>query len=214
MDALILVDLQNDFTPATADKPAGALAVPEGNDVVPIANQLIGRFPLVVATQDWHPPDHRSFASQHPGRDVFDTIELDGLEQILWPDHCVQHTTGAEFLPTLTVDRVDRVFRKGTDRDIDSYSGFYDNGHRKATGLADYLKQQGVDTVYILGLATDVCVKHTAVDAVRLGFETCVIYDACRGVDMAPGDVDRAWQQMREAGAALVHSERLLPDAG
>ena len=213
MQALLLVDLQNDFTPATDQKPAGALAVPDGNAVVPIANRLMPYFNLVVATQDWHPPDHRSFASQHAGCDVFDVIELDGLTQVLWPDHCVQNTTGADFLPELHTQRFDKVFQKGTNRDIDSYSGFYDNGHRLATGLADYLNQREVDTVYILGLATDVCVLYTALDACRLGFTTRVICDACRGVNMKAGDVENAWQQMREAGACLTHSQAIAKQA-
>jgi len=214
MDALILVDLQNDFTPETDRKPAGALAVPAGNDVVPLANALQPDFALVVASQDWHPPDHLSFASQHPGRDVFDVIELNGRPQILWPDHCLQHTKGAAFLPDLDMQRVARVFQKGMDRHIDSYSAFFDNGHEKATGLADYLKDREVDRVTILGLATDVCVKYTALDARRLGFETRVIHDACRGVNMNPGDVDRAWAEMREAGATLVDSQTIRGRGG
>jgi nicotinamidase/pyrazinamidase len=210
MQALLLVDLQHDFTPATAQKPDGSLAVPGGNEVVEVANRVMPEFDLVIATQDWHPPDHRSFASQHPGRAVFEVIELEGLQQILWPDHCVQHTQGAAFLPGLNTDRITTVFQKGTDRDIDSYSGFYDNGHRETTGLADYLNDQGVDTVYILGLATDVCVLYTTLDACRLGYETYVITDGCRGVNMNEGDVDAAWQQMRQAGARFIKSDQLV----
>jgi len=209
MQALILVDVQNDFTPETEQKSRGALAVPEGNVAAEVANRAIPRFNLVVATQDWHPPDHRSFASQHPGHEVFDVIDLDGLEQILWPDHCVEHTTGAAFLPTLRTDKVDAVFPKGTDRNIDSYSGFYDNGHRKATGLAAYLNDRDVDTVYVVGLATDVCVKFTTLDACQLGYTTYVITDGCRGVNMNAGDVAQAWREMREAGAAFVQSNEV-----
>ena len=215
MNALILVDLQNDFTPATpatpdtsapADKPDGALAVPQGNDVIPLANRLMDHFPLVVATQDWHPPGHRSFASQHAGHNVGDVIQWKGLDQILWPDHCVQSTFGAEFHADLDLSKVHLVIRKGTDPDIDSYSGFFDNGHRKATGLDDELKQRNVRELCIAGLATDYCVKWTALDACQLGYPTRVIADACRGVDLNPGDVDHAWQQMRDAGAEIIQS--------
>ncbi len=212
MKALILVDLQNDFTPAApatpnaGAKPDGALAVPEGNDVLPVVNRLMDHFPLVVATQDWHPPGHRSFASQHEGHDVGEVIEWKGLEQILWPDHCVQGTFGAELLAGLDLSRVQLVIRKGTDPDIDSYSGFFDNGHRKATGLDDELKARHVDELYIAGLATDYCVKWTVLDACKLGYRTTVIADACRGVDLEQGDVDRAWQEMRDAGAEIVES--------
>src|SRR3712207_3802084 len=188
MNALILVDLQNDFV------PGGALPVPEGDAVVPIANRLTreGKFDLVVATQDWHPPDHGSFAANHPGRKPGEVIDLHGLKQILWPVHCVQGSAGAAFLPGLDMARVEEVFRKGTDPSIDSYSGFFDNGHRKATGLGQYLKSKGVTDVYVLGLATDYCVKFTTLDAVQLGFHTHLIEDACRGVELNPGDVDAA----------------------
>lgn len=198
MNALILVDLQNDFL------PGGALAVPEGDQVLGIANARMSDHPLVVATRDWHPPDHRSFASQHPGKDVGETIELDGLQQILWPDHCVQGSRGAEFPAELNLDGVDHVVRKGMDRNVDSYSAFFDNAHRRATGLEDYLRSQNVDSVTILGLATDYCVKFTALDAVELGFRATVDLRGCRGVDMNPGDVDRAIQAMKDAGATLI----------
>src|SRR5258706_8522984 len=156
--ALILIDLQNDFV------PGGALAVHDGDHVVPIANELMKRFDLVVATQDWHPPDHGSFAANHPGKRVGEVIDLNGLPQVLWPVHCVQGTYGAEFVAGLTVDKVTRVFRKGTDAAIDSYSGFFDNGHRRATGMGDWLKERGVRDIYVMGLATDYCVKFTALD--------------------------------------------------
>lgn len=211
MDALIVVDVQNDFTPASDNKPEGALAVADGNAVVPIINDLMPRFDRVFATQDWHPPDHKSFASQHPGREPFEVIEWKGLEQVLWPDHCVQGTEGAEFVPGLNTARFEKVFRKGDDPDLDSYSGFYDNGHRKSTGLADELRVNGVDTVYVAGIATDVCVKFTVLDACKLGFRTFLVLDACRGVDMQPGDVDRAVEQMRRAGAAVVEAVEVRP---
>ena len=208
MRVLILVDIQNDFV------PGGALGVREGNLVVPVANRVqqafAGAGDVIVATQDWHPPDHGSFAVSHPGKEVGDVIELNGLRQILWPVHCVQNTRGAAFAPGLDVSRVRRVFQKGTDRTIDSYSGFFDNGHRKDTGLGDYLKQQGVRDVYVCGLATDYCVKFTVLDAIQLGFRTHVIEDACRGVNVNPGDADAAVEEMRRAGAKVMQSGDLV----
>jgi nicotinamidase/pyrazinamidase len=198
MQALILVDLQNDFL------PGGALAVPQGDQVLAPANALQQRFPLVVATQDWHPPDHCSFAANHPGRRPGEVIDLDGLPQVLWPVHCVQNTPGAAFAAALDTRRVEQVFRKGTDPRVDSYSGFFDNGHRRSTGLADYLRRRGVDSVYILGLATDYCVKFTALDSVSLGFDTWLIENACRGVNLRQGDDERAIAALREAGVHVV----------
>lgn len=203
MNALILVDLQNDFV------RRGALAVPDGDAVVEPANDVQPRFDLVVATQDWHPPNHGSFAANHPGRQPGDVIELNGLTQILWPVHCVQDTHGAALLDALQKDRIDRVVQKGTDPNLDSYSGFFDNGHRKSTGLGEYLKDRGVDDVYVLGLATDYCVKYTALDARRLGFRTFLIEEACRGVELQPGDVPRAVEEMRAAGVTVVQSHRV-----
>lgn len=203
--ALILVDIQNDFV------PGGALPVPNGNDVVPVANRLMPHFDLVVATQDWHPPDHVSFADNHAGRKVGDVIRVNGTEQVLWPVHCVQETKGAELVAELDTARIQRTFHKGTDSRVDSYSGFYDNNRVHSTGLAKFLKDAGVSDVCILGLATDVCVKFTALDARRLGFKTCVVADGCRGIDLQPGDVDRAFEEMRQAGATIVQSDDLLP---
>jgi len=202
-EALILVDLQNDFV------PGGALPVPHGDEVVPVANRVQDRFELIVATQDWHPPDHGSFAANHPGRKVGDVIDLNGLEQILWPVHCVQNTRGAELVPGLRTDRIQRIFQKGTDPGIDSYSGFFDNGHRRATGLGEFLTQRGVKRVYIMGLATDYCVKFTALDARQLGFETYLIEDGCRGVDVRPGDSRRAIEEMQRAGVKVVRSSEI-----
>lgn len=204
MKALILVDLQNDFC------PGGALPVPEGDAVIPLANALQSRFDLVVATQDWHPANHASFAASHPGRKPGEVIDLDGLAQVLWPVHCVQGTWGAEFHSALDRRRIAQVFRKGTDPRIDSYSGFFDNGRRHATGLADYLHQRGVSEVFVCGLATDYCVKFTALDAVELGFTTRVVLDACRGVDLQPGDVHRAVNEMQGRGVAIVDSSAIL----
>ena len=200
MHVLILVDIQNDFL------PGGALAVPKGDEVVDVANRLIGQFPLVVATQDWHPADHWSFSSQHSARSVGDVIELDGLEQILWPDHCVANSTGAGFAPGLDSHKIHQVFRKGTERQIDSYSGFFDNGHRKATGLGESLRARQVTDVSVLGLATDYCVKFTALDACELGFRVHLIEDGCRGVNLQPHDVSRAIEHMRSAGVDITTS--------
>ena len=203
MKALLLVDIQNDFT------PGGALPVPEGDAVVPLANALQAHFDLVVATQDWHPRGHGSFAANHAGKKPGEVIDLNGLPQILWPVHCVENTPGAEFVRGLDLSRVARVFQKGTDPGIDSYSGFFDNGHRKATGLGDYLKHQGVAEVYIAGLATDYCVKFSALDARQAGFRTFLIEDACRGVNLRPGDVAQAVEEMRRAGVEVVASREV-----
>lgn len=203
MRALILVDLQNDFL------PGGALAVHDGDRVIPIANRLQNEVDLVVATQDWHPRDHASFASQHGGKRPGEVIELDGLSQVLWPDHCVQLTHGAAFAATLDTRRVSKIFPKGMDPRVDSYSGFFDNGRRHATGLADYLKLKGVREVLVCGLATDYCVKWTALDAAELGFDTFVVVDACRGVELNEGDVDDALDELEDAGVELVTSDEL-----
>ena len=204
MNALILVDIQNDFI------PGGALAVPNGDEIVPVANRLQAKFDLIVATQDWHPPKHSSFAASHLGKNPGDWIELEGLRQILWPVHCVQGTLGADFAPGLNQSRWAKVIFKGTDPAIDSYSGFYDNGHRKTTGLGAYFWELGVNRIYVLGLASDYCVKFTALDACGLGFETWVVKDACRGVDLNTGDVRRAMNEMTNAGVRLVSSHEML----
>jgi nicotinamidase/pyrazinamidase len=200
LNALILVDVQNDFV------PGGALPVSEGGQIVPIVNRLQAQFDLVVATQDWHPANHGSFAANHPGKKPGEVIDLDGMRQILWPVHCVQNSAGAAFVPALNMKQVAEVFQKGTDAQIDSYSGFFDNGHRKVTGLADFLKARKVTDVFIAGLATDYCVKFTALDAVGLGFKTHLVKEACRGVDLMPGDVAKAVLEMREAGVEIVEA--------
>lgn len=203
MNALIIVDMQNDFV------EGGALAVPGGKELVPLVNRLQPRFDLVVATQDWHPANHGSFVANHPGRKTYDLIELGGLPQTLWPVHCVQNTPGADFVPGLDRSRWAAVFQKGTDPEIDSYSGLFDNGKRRATGLGDFLKKRGVDQVYVLGLAIDYCVKFTALDAVALGFRTTLIEDASRGVDLQPGDVEKAINEMRQAGVHIARIETI-----
>ena len=198
MRALLLVDLQNDFM------PFGTLPVPDGDAVVAVANELAPRFGLVVASQDWHPPDHGSFASAHPGRAPGDVVDLAGQEQVLWPDHCVQNTPGASLHSALDVGLVDHVVRKGTDPEVDSYSAFFDNDHRTATGLEAFLEQRGVDELVVLGLATDYCVKATVLDAVALGFGVTVVSDGCRAVELEPGDGERAFGAMRAEGARIV----------
>lgn len=204
MNALLLIDIQNDFM------PGGALPVSEGDQIVPVVNALQKKFALIVATQDWHPQNHGSFAANHPGKKPGEIIELNGLQQILWPVHCVQNSAGAAFHPDLNTNMIDRIFVKGTDPDIDSYSGFFDNGHKKDTGLADFLKQKGVRTVSICGLATDYCVKYSALDAVQLGFETRLITDACRGVELNPGDVSGAIHEMKDTGVEILASDAVV----
>ena len=201
--ALILVDLQNDFV------PGGALPVREGDIVIPIANRVQQAFDLIVASRDWHPRDHGSFAANHPGRKVGDVIDLHGLPQILWPVHCVQNTPGADFVPGLDTSRIDRVFLKGTDKEIDSYSAFFDNGHRKSTGLGEYLREKGMHDVYVCGLATDYCVNFTALDARQLGFNVHLIEDASRGVNLKPDDSANALQEILRVGGHIIRSESL-----
>lgn len=200
MRALLLVDLQNDFL------PGGALAVADGDLVIPVANALMPRFPHVLATQDWHPADHLSFAAHHPGRSPGEVIDLFGLPQVLWPVHCVQGTAGAEFAPGLMIGGIQAVVRKGQDREVDSYSGFFDNGRRHATGLADELRGRGVTEVWVMGLATDYCVKWTALDAHELGFEVRFVADGSRGVELAAGDCDRAIAELVHRGIRVVSS--------
>jgi nicotinamidase/pyrazinamidase len=204
MKALVLVDIQNDFL------PGGALGVAEGDAVIPVANRLQAAFDLVAVTMDWHPANHGSFAASHPGRQVGDVVDLNGLPQILWPVHCVQNTPGAELAPGLERKRIAAVFHKGVDEQIDSYSALFDNGHRRSTGLGEWLKSRQVDEVFLCGLATDYCVKFTALDAVALGFKTCVVEDGCRGVNLQPKDTQAALAELRAVGARVVNSGSLL----
>jgi len=200
MNALIIVDLQNDFL------PGGALAVPHGDEVIPLADQLQGQFDLVLATKDWHPPDHGSFAANHRGKKPGERIMLDGIEQILWPVHCVQNTRGAEFAATFDTSRIAHVFHKGTEQNIDSYSTFFDNAHRRHTGLAHYLEKRGIKDIYLMGLALDYCVKYSVLDARQLGLNTHVIVDGCRGIELEIGDIERALEEMKQAGATILKS--------
>ncbi len=196
--ALIVVDVQNDFC------PGGALAVHDGDAVVPLINAAIEDYDLVVATQDWHPRDHLSFAANHAGKNVGDVIELNGKPQVLWPTHCVQYSDGAEFHPDLQTEKFARIIHKGELPEVDSYSGFFDNDHQHQTGLFQFLQEQNVGEVTICGLATDYCVKATALDAEQLGFDTCLMRAACRGVDLQSGDSERAIEEMRAAGVLIV----------
>ncbi len=196
MRALVLVDLQYDFL------PGGALAVPHGDETIPVAQRVMPEFELVVATQDWHPRGHKSFAANNPGAQVGELRELNGLPLVMWPAHCVQGTHGAELHDDL--DGITQVFQKGTNPDIDSYSGFFDNGHKKATGLEGWLREHGVTELTVLGLATDYCVKFTVLDARQLGFAVTVIAEGCRAVDLKPGDGARALDEMRAAGAVIA----------
>ncbi|MGL5169289.1 bifunctional nicotinamidase/pyrazinamidase [Edwardsiella tarda] len=198
--ALLLIDLQNDFC------PQGALAVPRGDEVIPVALQAVELAQRdgvpVIATQDWHPADHGSFASQSGGQ-IGALGELNGLPQVWWPDHCIQNTIGAAFHPMLRDTAFDFVVHKGSDATIDSYSAFFDNGQRAATALHGWLQQHGITHLWLLGLATDYCVKFSVLDALRLGYAVTVIQDGCRGVDLAPGDSERALAEMQAAGATL-----------
>ena len=198
MNALLLVDVQYDFL------PGGTLEVTNGDQVIPVLNQIQKKFDLVVATQDWHPPDHGSFASNHEGKNPFDTTMLGGLDQILWPDHCVQGEKGSKFSSELNMHAVEAIFRKGTDPGIDSYSGFFDNGKKKSTGLGDFLKGRGVMRVFLGGLAADFCVGFTALDALELGFDTTLIEDATKPIDQ------NGWNNMKqtilEKGGNIISS--------
>jgi nicotinamidase/pyrazinamidase len=196
-DVLVIIDVQNDFC------PGGALAVADGDAVVPVINRLAGRFDHVVLTQDWHPSGHSSFATSHPGSVPFETIGMAYGQQTLWPDHCVQGTPGAAFHPQLTTERAELVIRKGFRNAIDSYSAFYENDRRTPTGLAGYLRERGVKRIFLTGLATDFCVYYSAVDARRLGFDTVLVEAGCRAIDLA-GSLDAAWAGMAEAGVQRV----------
>ncbi len=202
MKALVLVDLQRDFL------PGGRLPVEQGDAILPLLNELIPRYPLVVATQDWHPPGHLSFASSHEDKKPLETIELDGLAQTLWPDHCTWGSEGAEFPAALQLKRARAIFRKGMDRRVDSYSGFFDNGRRHRTGLAEWLRAMDVDTVHVAGLAAEICVTYTARDAAELGFETAVLEDGTRA--LSEEDFAEAAEDLRARGVRVAPSRELV----
>lgn len=203
MNALLIVDVQNDFC------PGGALEVPNGDEIVPTINKLADSFDHVIQTQDWHPEGHSSFASSHDGKKPFETIEMPYGEQVLWPDHCVQGSRGADFHPKLNTTRSELIIRKGFRKNIDSYSAFYENDDATKTGLTGYLHDRGIDTLYAVGLATDFCVKWSVVDGCKEGFKVYVVEDAVKGIDM-DGSVDQAWEEMKEAGASPISSADLL----
>lgn len=201
--ALIIVDVQNDFL------PGGALPSLLGNHVIPVANEVQKYFNLIVASIDWHPAHHGSFASQYAGKKIGDTIDLHGISQVLWPDHCVQDSFGAEFAPGLKTDRFEKIFHKGSDHTIDSYSAFFDNEHRRATGLGDFLKEHRVTDVYLLGIATDYCIKYSAIDALQLGFKVHVIEDGCSGINLKPDDSKEALTELKKLGVEIINSSNI-----
>ena len=203
--ALVVIDVQKDFC------AGGELAVPDGDSAIPVINWLIPYFPHVVLTQDWHPSDHASFASQHPGRLVYDTVQTDWGMQTLWPNHCVQGTRGAKFSSALKTDPAQLILRKGFRREIDSYSAFYENDKSTATGLAGWLRERGLEKLCLVGLATDYCVAFSALDARREGFECSVILDGCRAIDL-DGSLDTAMEQMRADGVTFMYSQGIHTD--
>lgn len=196
MKALIIVDAQNDFT------SGGGLEVKDGEHVIPLVNELQKRFNLIVATQDWHPKQHKSFASNHAGKQPFEQIKLNGLDQVLWPDHCVQGSKGAEFHAGLDMKRIAAIFRKGMDKEVDSYSGFYDNGHAHTTGLSGYLRECSITEVYVAGLAGDYCVYYTAKDAILEGFRTYLVEDATRSI--SEEGFGKAKEDLRALGGSIL----------
>jgi nicotinamidase/pyrazinamidase len=202
--ALLIVDMQNDFM------PGGPLGVHQADEIVETINALMPCFPLVIATQDWHPKDHVSFADNHPGKKIGDRVVVNGLEQILWKRHCVRNTPGAELVSSLNREPIESIFYKGTDPLIDSYSSFFDNAKQRATGLEEYLKTRGIDEIYIAGVATDYCVLYSARDAVELGFKVFIILDACKGIDLEPGDIDRAIEEMRKKKCTIIFAKDIL----
>lgn len=201
MKTLIIVDAQNDFM------PGGALEVPKGDTIVPVINRIQPKFELIIATQDWHPNNHKSFASNHKGKEVFEKITYNGIEQTMWPDHCVQGSNGASFHEQLNMKPVEAIFRKGMNPEIDSYSGFYDNGHQKSTGLAGYLKEKGVDELYFSGLAADICVYYTLLDAIKEGFKVNLLLDATRPLDQE--EFEKQIEELTSDGVTVMKTEDL-----
>ncbi len=206
LKALVVVDVQNDFL------PGGALEVADGDEIIYVINKLQRHFNFIVATQDWHPENHGSFAANHPDKEIGDLVTLNGVEQILWPTHCVQESEGAEFHPDLAQGKWTAIFQKGTDMLADSYSGFYDNNKQGDTGLGNFLKDNDITKVYVCGLAADYCVKFTVLDALELGFETYLITDATKAVNLEEGDFEKALDAMEKAGATLVTSEQIIEE--
>lgn len=202
-EAFVIIDVQNDFC------PGGALAVAGGNEIVPIINRLQNRYENIVITQDWHPANHSSFAANHTDADLYSMVTMPYGEQILWPTHCVQGTGGAAFHPDLETDSAATIIRKGYRESIDSYSAFFENDHTTPTGLSGYLREAGIDAIVLAGLATDFCVRYSAVDAAKLGFDVTLIEDACRAIDL-DGSLDAAMREMGDNGVKIVQSGDLL----
>lgn len=202
MKTLVIIDVQNDFI------PGGALAVPKGDEIVPLINDLQPKFDLVIATQDWHPKGHASFASSHEGKKPFDQIDLDGIDQVLWPDHCLQNSDGAEFHPDLKTSKIEAIFRKGTNPKIDSYSGFYDNAHQKSTGLAGFLKEKDAKELYFVGLAGDYCVYFSIKDAIKEGFDVTLIEDGTRSLDQE--SFEKAKEDILSKGGKIINSSEII----
>lgn len=200
--ALLIVDVQNDFC------PNGALAVENGNQIIPVINQLANQFEVIIQTQDWHPAGHSSFASSHAGKDPYETMEVNYGEQVLWPDHCIQGTKGAAFHRDLDTSNAQLIIRKGFRPEIDSYSAFYENDNTTVTGLKGYLNNRSIDTLYVCGLATDFCVKWSVIDGLNEGFKVFVIEDAVAGIDL-DGSINQAWNEMEQAGAKRVYSSQI-----
>ena len=203
MKALLIVDIQNDFC------PGGALAVPGGDKIVPVINKLIDKFDAIIQTQDWHPEGHSSFASSHEGKNPYDTIEMEYGAQVLWPDHCVQGSEGADFHPNLNIKKSQVIIRKGFRKEIDSYSTFFENDQKTTTGLTGYLNQRDITDLYTVGLATDFCVKWSILDGIDEGFNMHIVEDAVKGIDL-DGSVDQAWKEMKEKGVKITSSEEIL----
>lgn len=203
MRALVIIDMQNDFM------PGGALPVSGADHLIAVINRLIPLFSFVVASCDWHPKDHVSFAVNHPGKQVAERVVINGVEQMLWPVHCVQHTHGAQLVKGMLQEKIGHLFFKGTERSIDSYSAFFDQAQGRATGLKEALQKQGIDELVIVGVATDYCVLSTVLDALELGFKVSVVVDACCGIDLKPGDVKRALSVMAAKGAHLISSSEV-----
>lgn len=204
MKALILIDIQNDFL------PGGALPVPEGNEIIPIVQSLLKHpFELIIATKDWHPKEHSSFAVNQ-GKMPGEIVKLGNIEQVLWPVHCVQNTFGAEFAPGWDTNKISKIIYKGTDKSIDSYSSFFDNQHKQSTGLEDFLRKNNIQELFIAGLATDYCVKFSALDALNLGFQVHIISDACRGINISPEDSAKTLKDLQAKGAIITTSTELI----
>jgi len=202
MRALVIIDMQNDFI------PGGSLAVPEGDKLVPIINNLQEKFDLIIATQDWHPQDHSSFAENHSGKKDFEIIELGGIDQILWPVHCVQNSEGAQLHSDLKTQKLEAIFRKGTNKEIDSYSGFYDNAHLKSTGLSGYLNEKGISQLYFCGLAAEYCVYFSIIDALKEGFETFLIEDATKAISKT--EFEKAKKEILHAGGKIITASEIV----